>query len=38
MLVNVGSIPLSVPSSIEEQENGEEEEEPICVGTQTRGR
>jgi hypothetical protein len=38
MLINVGSIPLSVPSPIEEQENNEEEEEPVCVGTQTQGR
>jgi Reverse transcriptase (RNA-dependent DNA polymerase) len=37
MLVNVGSIPLSVPSSIEEQENDEEEKELVCVGTQTQG-
>jgi hypothetical protein len=33
MLVNMGSIPLSVPSSIEEQENNEEEEGFVCVGT-----
>jgi hypothetical protein len=37
MLVNVRSIPLSVPSSIEKQENDEEEEESVCVGTQTQG-
>jgi hypothetical protein len=37
MLVNMGSIPLSVPSSIEEQENDEEDEESVCVGTQTQG-
>jgi hypothetical protein len=36
MLVNVRSIPLSVPSSIE-QENDEEDEEFVCVGTQTQG-
>jgi hypothetical protein len=38
MLVNVGLIPLSIPSSIEEQENYEEEQEPVCVGTRTQGR
>jgi hypothetical protein len=32
ILVNVGSIPLSISSSIEEQEN-DEKEEPVCVGT-----
>jgi hypothetical protein len=36
IMVNVGSIPLSLPSSIEEQENDEEEVEPVCVGTQTQ--
>jgi hypothetical protein len=38
MLVNMGLIPLSVPSLIEEQENDEEEKEPVCVRTQTQGR
>jgi hypothetical protein len=33
ILINVGLIPLSDPSSIEEQENDEEEEESVCVGT-----
>jgi hypothetical protein len=33
VLINVGLIPLSDPSSIEEQENDEEEEESVCVGT-----
>jgi hypothetical protein len=32
-LVNMGPIPLSVLSSIKEQENDEEEEELVCVGT-----
>jgi hypothetical protein len=30
------SIPLSIPSSIEKQENDEEEEGHVCVGTQTQ--
>jgi hypothetical protein len=35
-LVNVRSIPLSIPSSIE-QENDEDEEEHVSVGTRTHG-
>jgi hypothetical protein len=38
MPVNVGSISLSIPSSIEEQQNNKEEEEHVCVGTRTQGR
>jgi hypothetical protein len=37
MLVNVGSILLSIPSSIEEQENNEEKKELVCVGTRIQG-
>jgi hypothetical protein len=38
MLVNVGSISLSSSSSIEEQENDEAEEEPVCVEIRTQRR
>jgi hypothetical protein len=37
ILVNVGSISLLILSSIKDQENDEEEEEPVCVGTRTQG-
>jgi hypothetical protein len=36
MLVNMRSIPLSISSSIEEQENDEEEEKHVCVGTRNQ--
>jgi hypothetical protein len=38
MPVNVGLISLSIPSSIEEQQNNKEEEEHVYVGTRTQGR
>jgi hypothetical protein len=37
MLINMKLIPLPISSSIEEQEN-DEKDEHVCVGTRTQGR
>ena len=43
-LLNIGSIPLLIPTFIgkqvsvgDKEEEGKEDKEPICVGTQTEG-